>query len=414
MAVPAVAVKKVRACPACSRSRTRLSLTSASVVQGRSSAVRILRSVSTETRCGRSAASVQSFAIPASRASSRTASSTWRLQEGKRCEGSKPAVLQRVRAACGFKQEPSGPLLERAGLRSEICRKRQNRIGELPLCDDRRRSDRLGLDGPRALQMRHDVLAAKDEQPAIELRPRHAALLIGIRPRSLECLAGIRIGDTLASPGVRKRREARKLAPPPFAHGVGEFAVMIGEELEWRLRRHLLAHEDERNLRTEQLQRDSGFERFRLDGICQPIAESAIADLIVVLQEQYESTRRQIRTRCAALLAIAMPGWLALVDEAFPQGARQSLSSTVGVVPIVPFVFSCEHDVQYVMRVVVPLRIEIAAQMLGDIAIVLQHEMNVTVPLHGSTYRGCHLVEPVGLSDRVHGVEAQPVEPIFH
>src|ERR1043165_7500747 len=52
--------------------------------------------------------------------------------------------------------------------------------------------------------------------------------------------------------------------------------------------------------------------------------------------------------------------------------------------------------------------------MFGSIAVVLEHEMNVTIPLDRSADCGCHLVEPVGFRYRVHGVEAQPVEAILH
>ena len=38
---------------------------------------------------------------------------------------------------------------------------------------------------------------------------------------------------------------------------------------------------------------------------------------------------------------------------------------------------------QHVMPVVVPLRVEIAPQMVGDVAVVLEHEMDVRGP--GST-----------------------------
>ena len=69
---------------------------------------------------------------------------------------------------------------------------------------------------------------------------------------------------------------------------------------------------------------------------------------------------------------------------------------------------------QHVVRVVVPLRVEIAAQMRGDIAVVLEHEVHVTVLLDGRAHRRRHLVEPVGFRDRMHGIEAQPVEAVFH
>ena len=49
------------------------------------------------------------------------------------------------------------------------------------------------------------------------------------------------------------------------------------------------------------------------------------------------------------------------------------------------------------MAVVVPLRIEIAPQVLGDIAVMLEHQMDVAVLLDGGADLRRHLVEPVRL-----------------
>ena len=58
------------------------------------------------------------------------------------------------------------------------------------------------------------------------------------------------------------------------------------------------------------------------------------------------------------------------------------------------------------MGVVVPLRIEIATQVIRDVAVVLQHEMHVTTGVDGATHRRGHLVEPVGFGNRMDRIEA--------
>jgi hypothetical protein len=70
---------------------------------------------------------------------------------------------------------------------------------------------------------------------------------------------------------------------------------MVGEELNGAVQASS-RHEQQRDLRIEQLQRDRRFERPRRDarGGRSP---GTVADLIVVLQEQHESGRRQVGAR---------------------------------------------------------------------------------------------------------------------
>ena len=106
------------------RSRARLCAISASLRQGNPSAARMLRNGSIATRRGAPAASIQSFAIPASRASSRTASSTARLQEGDGGVAGELAVRQRGCSVRGFKDHVAGRARERAGLCAEVAGER--------------------------------------------------------------------------------------------------------------------------------------------------------------------------------------------------------------------------------------------------------------------------------------------------
>lgn len=68
---------------------------------------------------------------------------------------------------------------------------------------------------------------------------------------------------------------------------------------------------------------------------------------------------------------------------------------------------------QDMVRIVVPLRIEVAPQVIGHVAIVLQDEMHLATGLRRAAHFGRHLVQPVGLRDGMHGIEAQPVETVF-
>ena len=152
-------------------------------------------------------------------------------------------------------------------------------------------------------------------------------LFINLSPIELGCeesrlSAGIRnLCDTL---GIREFRKARKLLAPPFPHGVGEFPLVVAEKEEWLLRAPFLAHEQHGYLRSEQV--DAGERPDRL-GRCQhvePFAKRAIADLVVILDEGYESVRRQ---SCAGTAAgrVAIRHHLPLIGEAFGDGFAQEL-----------------------------------------------------------------------------------------
>jgi hypothetical protein len=69
---------------------------------------------------------------------------------------------------------------------------------------------------------------------------------------------------------------------------------------------------------------------------------------------------------------------------------------------------------QDVMAIVVPLGVEAAPQVVGHVAVVLEHEMDMAARLYGGTDLGRHLIQPVRSADGVHGVEAEAVEAVFH
>src|SRR5438067_6015804 len=94
-------------------------------------------------------------------------------------------------------------------------------------------------------------------------------------PAVLECFAGIRIGNAFAA----KASKSRELALSAFAHGIGQRAMMVGEELEGRAAQSLLAHEQQGNVGTKQLQGDRGPQCLRMGECRQAVAERPIADL---------------------------------------------------------------------------------------------------------------------------------------
>src|SRR5205823_9684003 len=121
----------------------------------------------------------------------------------------------------------------------------------------------------------------------------------------------------------------------------------------------LLAHEDERRRWCKEL---DGRQRlyFALVGKAQqPLAQRAVADLVVILQEVDEARRSQL----ARLLAARLLGegrHLALIGEALGQAAREMAHRRIHITDVVAIRLAGRRDVIGVMRVVVPLRVVLA------------------------------------------------------
>src|SRR5262249_12455969 len=153
-----------------------------------------------------------------------------------------------------------------------------------------------------------------------------------------------------------------------------QFLVVIGEEEKRAAAGYLLAREQERNLRAEKEEHDRRFERRRIGQCRQALTQRAVADLVVVLQKQNKGGRRQVAARRAALLAAAMARRLSLVGEAFREHARDPRGGIVGIIGVVAVVLAGEQHVERVVAVIVPLRVEIAAEVARRIAVVFEHE----------------------------------------
>src|SRR5258708_5445395 len=123
------------------------------------------------------------------------------------------------------------------------------------------------------------------EQPPIETFARSSEFWVGHRLGALEGLARIRIGKLGKTLLVRERRETCELASASFAHGDCKLLPVVGEKKKWRTARVFFTHEQERNLRTKQLQRRCGLERGRRRQSGQSLAKGSVANLVVVLQK---------------------------------------------------------------------------------------------------------------------------------
>ncbi len=124
-----------------------------------------------------------------------------------------------------------------------------------------------------------------------------------MRNRRSERVGRIGVGDSRSIGRIGERRKPGKLIPSAFAHRFGKLRSMIGKEQEGRSAGGLFAHEEQRHLWAQDLQCYGGFQRGWFHQRGQALAECAVADLVVILQEQHEGGWRQVRAGHAAGLA---------------------------------------------------------------------------------------------------------------
>src|SRR3978361_1983647 len=113
-----------------------------------------------------------------------------------------------------------------------------------------------------------------------------------------------------------------KFAPPPLPRQISGFTRPVGKEQKRRLGRRLLAHEQQRNMRAEKHQSHCEFQFLEADQARQPLTQSAIAYLIVVLSKENRRFRRKMAARLAPRLA-AQRKRLALISKLFGQRPYQ-------------------------------------------------------------------------------------------
>ncbi|MDR8969313.1 hypothetical protein FEP58_05702 [Burkholderia multivorans] len=257
--------------------------------------------------------------------------------------------------------------------------------------------------------MRRDERGAHGQRAAVETAPR-----IGIGPgvgpfvqrRAREGRRVVRIRNRVAMRGIGERRKRGEFAAAALAYGVGERAAIVGEELE-RLRAAVFfAHEQQRDLRRQQQQRGQRAQRVVVRERAQPLAERAIADLVVVLQERHERGRRQLRARLAARCAVVQRRRFALVRESFAERAREMTQRRVRIRAVVAVALAGQQHVRAVVEVVVPLRVEaVRPEQARGIAFVLEHQMHVALAC-GRAHAPRELAQPRVVVDRVRRVDA--------
>src|SRR3546814_18087865 len=87
------------------------------------------------------------------------------------------------------------------------------------------------------------------------------------------------------------------------------------------------------------------------------LAECAVADLVVVLDEPDEGGRRQVAAGLAALLAAAVARRFALIHEASRERFAEPLDRTPGIVGVVAAGIAGRQMLVDAVDVVIPLRV---------------------------------------------------------
>src|SRR5690606_5144818 len=106
------------------------------------------------------------------------------------------------------------------------------------------------------------------------------------------------------------------LSEPPRSYRLGKIAFEICEVQKGLPAAELLAHEQRRHRRCKQHHARHGAQRLRVRESQQTLAEGAVADLVVVLQERDERGQRNFSSRLPPS-TITVAGSLALISEAF-------------------------------------------------------------------------------------------------
>src|SRR6185436_16343329 len=132
---------------------------------------------------------------------------------------------------------------------------------------------------PGAAIQRNDLLLSQQQQARVVREPGRVPVLPA-QDAALEGGLGQRVGDPFLESG-----EARELLAPALAYRLAQLAVEIAEEEERLPAAPLLAHEQKRRRRGEELDRRQGLELVRLGQRQEPFSHRAVADLVVVLQE---------------------------------------------------------------------------------------------------------------------------------
>jgi hypothetical protein len=110
---------------------------------------------------------------------------------------------------------------------------------------------------------------------------------------------------------------------------------------------------------------------------------------------------------------MAVAGGVALVDEPFAQAARQFGRWLLGKVTVIGVGFAGQQDVQDVVEVIVPLRVEVVPEQAGLVEFVFQHQPHMPAGVDLLTYPVSQFLQETGVVDGVHRVQAQAVEAVL-
>ena len=279
---------------------------------------------------------------------------------------------------------------------------------------DRLLAENRGVAAPFDLrQERTDICATRRERGAIEGEAFRVDP-VPVEFRREEGLPRCRVRDLRRQSGIGEFGKAREFLAAPLAHGFRQLALEVAEERKRLVRPPLLAHEQHRRLRQEEI--DAG-ERPKGRGggeRAQALAERPVADMIMVLQEDDECAGRKSRARPPARRA-AMGRDLALKGESLRQRPREQLR--LAIVAVIAAPLACRRDVQHMVRIVVPLRcVEDGPALAADetlrfVVLVLEQEMDRPSEARSQPRR--EFVDDVRLAvilDRVRRVQAEAIE----
>ena len=230
-------------------------------------------------------------------------------------------------------------------------------------------------------------------------------------------LSAVESGMRSRAASSRNAGKWRNSSRRPFRTASARSPEKSQKKREGRGRLPFLAHEQHGDLREQQVDGRHGREGRGGRERVQPVAEGAVADLVVVLHEAHEGGRRQFPRGLAARTTPEGHDF-ALEREALRQGTAE-LVGVAHVVGVIGIALARGRHVQHVMDVVVPLR-RVALGLAPvrpqeparGILLVLEDEVERPVQ-RGVAGPDGEFVEDVGLGlvdDGVDRVEPQPVE----
>ncbi len=255
-----------------------------------------------------------------------------------------------------------------------------------------------------------------DEFPVKLVKDPVFALLaqLAIEPGALKGFFSLGVGG-LAFPD-----EAGEFGLAAMAHRFDQILVPMADEI---LKRRgfavFLPHEQQRDIGRQEGGCRGQFQALEGDQGAEALAVEAVAHLVVVLVEDQKAGGADIPGGgTPAVLAVA--GIFAGVDEAVGIGLGQV--GDVAVILIVAVGFAGEQAVQGMVKIVIPVHVQLKAALLaaadeaGVVEVGLRHEVDPPVQVFGPGVHGPGQFGEKRLGrlvrDAVHGIQAQGVKMV--